>query len=224
MKKFICVAGALLLLSVAVQAGILEVSIAQTTGVTASYNGTSKILNWDQGTSGLIVDEDWGVFEFGTATVSAEFSGVTDLSSGGVAKATFSTGSWSMDLSDITNTTYGVSLTGATVHLAGGISGLYTEQELPEGDALDGRAVVTLTSANFSGFGTEFSLLWGNSGMLGGMISSIVFPPDTNIQDYQTSYLSQNVTITLLSDHTAIPEPVTMLLLGLGAVLLRKKK
>ncbi len=226
MKRFMYVIGALLLLSVVVQAGVLQVTIAQTDGVTASYNGTTKQLDWSQGTSGLIITDDWGVFGFDTATVTATFSGVSDLSSGGVAKATFSAGSWTMNLSDISfiaSPTISVPLMGATVSLAGGISGLYTEEELPEGDALDGRAVVTLTTAVFSNFGGSYDLIWGNSQMLGGIISSVLFPPNTNIQDYQSSYLSQNATITLLADHTAIPEPMTMFLLGLGAVLLRKK-
>jgi hypothetical protein len=46
------------------------------------------------------------------------------------------------------------------------------------------------------------------------------------ISNYQGGYLAQNgLTLTLFSDQSqVVPEPATMLLLGLGAVLLRKKK
>jgi hypothetical protein len=216
MKKFICVTGGLfLLLSFVTQASIVkEVTIAQTNGVTAYNAAGTGTLNWTMGASGMVITSDWDVFLFDNATVAATFTGVTDLSSGGVAKATFSSGTWSMDLSQ----------SGATVHLAGGIQGLYREEELPEGDALDGRAIVTLTAADFTGFDPSLDLQWGNSNMLGGIIASVLFTPGYGIQDYQSNYQSENTTITLLADETAIPEPATMLLLGLGAVLLRKKK
>ena len=115
----------------------------------------------------------------------------------------------------------------ASVNLVGTIVGNYIEEEVivPAGlpTALDGRAIVHLTSAVFSGFG-EITLEWGNSDMLGGIISSVLFTPDYVINDYQSGYESENLTVTLLADDQAIPEPATMLLLGLGAVLLRKKK
>jgi hypothetical protein len=228
MKKFICVMGALLMV-IAAQAGVKQVTLAQTDGVTATYAAGTKTLTWSQGTSGLIITDDWGAFGFDSAVVSATFSGCTDLSTGnGLAKATFSSGLWTMDLSDISfivdpeNPSLNISIPLASVHLAGGIQGLYREEELPEGDALDGRAVVTVTTATFSGFDI-YNLAWGNSLGLGGVISSVIFANGAGPDDYQSDYQSENATITLLADHTAIPEPMTMLLLGLGAVLLRKK-
>lgn len=218
MKKSIFAAGILLLLlGVIAQAVIVEkVIIVQTTGSSAYVSGST--LTWSMGTSGTIYTDTWGTYNFTGANVTATFSGVTDLSSGGIAKAKFSTGDWSMSLT---------SAGGQSGYLEGTIVGNYMEEEVvvPAGQptALDGRAVVRLTSAVFSGLG-ETVLEWGNSNMLGGIISSVLFTPDYVINDYQSGYESENLTVTLLADDQAIPEPATMLLLGLGAVLLRKKK
>jgi hypothetical protein len=69
-------------------------------------------------------------------------------------------------------------------------------------------------------------LVWGGSDNVAGLDSDVTLNAGTgHLGDYQRDYTSTNgLTLTLFSDQNqVVPEPATMLLLGLGAVLLRKK-
>lgn len=231
MKKFYGMAfiAAILLVAVATSTAMVieEVQIAQTSGATAVYaydaeTGTGTI-NWSAGASGLVISTGYFA-QFQTVEVVATFSGVTDLSSGGVAKATFDSGTWTMRLG------LGLGQGGPAVELGGGISGLYREEETTV-DQLEGKAVATVDTAVFDTgyFGTlwgvqDIELQWGDGDGLAGLISSIIFPPNYGIESYGEDYASSNLTVTLIADETAIPEPATMVVLGLGSLLALRRR
>ena len=56
------------------------------------------------------------------------------------------------------------------------------------------------------------------------MESWMILPTDTNFGSYAEGYTTNLTTLWLNADETTIPEPATMALLGLGALLLRKRK
>jgi hypothetical protein len=231
MKKYVYGFGVFLLIvsTVAPALTIESVSIAQTSGVTASYYTVDQqtgeaTINWSGGSSGLVLTDTTKFASFNDVSVTAQIYGITHQSSGGLAKATFSTGTWLMEL----GTGYPG---GPVVQLGGTLASPYTEEELVDGDKLDGLAIVNVTTSqfDFGYFGDLWNIdpimvQWGDGNGLGGLVSSILFPPGGGIDDYLSDYQSENVTITLVADETSIPEPATMLLLGLGSVLALRKR
>ncbi len=220
----VVLAMALVCVSVARAGTVQAVQIATTGGTSASYNSTTEVLTWTGGASGYIMTDDFTFVPFGEAEVSATFSFMTDNSSGGVASASFNSGTWSMDFS-IDEV--------LVVELAGTILGNYNETE-DNTDHLNGRSLVTITRADFNealliseGFLPAGStVVWdGGIGSISGLIANIALPVGTGIVDYGSDYGTDNVTITLYEDEGIVPEPATLCLLGFGAVgLLRRRK
>lgn len=229
MKKFIVfTAMAVVFSALPVQAGISEIGIelVQDFGASAGFDAGTQTITWSGGVDGWLMTSDGQFVPFSalpgfeSCPVNASFTIMTDTSSGGLASARFTSGAW--DISVIAN--------GVTVaSLAGSVVGNYNETETGvDTDALNGRAIVVVDSSNFNQ--SYWSPLvggtidWDGVGELAGIIGDITLPYGTNIQDYSTSYISENVIVTLLADESQIPEPATMGLLALGGLLLRRKK
>ncbi len=198
---------------------VTEVSLVQVSGASADYDASTGTLTWSASAAGALLTSDYDFAQFTTASISATITGGVDATSGGYAAANFTGGTWEMVLgSGIGN-----------VNL-GGTFAYYDEEELAAG-SLAGIGVVTVDTATFDlvFFGGLFNIpniqmQWGDGNGLGGLFSSVLFTPGTEVEDYLSDYSSDNVTITLVSDETSVPEPVTVCLLGLGAVALRRRK
>lgn len=232
MKKFVVFAAmAVVFSALPVQAEFITglgigIDLLQDFGASANFNAGTKTITWSGGVDGWLMTND-GQFvpfsalpNFESCPVNAAFTIMTDTSSGGLASARFTAGAW--DISVIADGITVASLTGHVVNN-------YNETETGVGtDALNGRAIVVVDSSYFNqSYWMPLvgdTIGWDGVGELAGIIGDITLPYGTNIQDYSTSYATDNVIITLLADESQIPEPATMSLLALGGLLLRRKK
>lgn len=194
-------------------AAVVKVVLEQTSGVTATYSGGT--LNWTGGAAGFIMFDDLTIETFTDAYVLAETYGAVDQSSGGWADAVFTGGgSFSVTLAP-------GDLTGRSFSIVGDVSA-YQETETGLGDELDGSGLLTSVVASFgTGWfgGTVTPLNWaGGSNALLDVDTALA--SGANFGSYATeSYTTPNSTITLVT-----PEPTTIVLLGLGGLLLRRRR
>lgn len=223
-KLAVCVLVSMLCLGVVSQAAVIEaIEIAQTNAAVAVYDGQGTIT-WSGGALGSVITGGFKYNLFNEVALSATISGVTDNSLNGIAQATFDTCT-DFSLSLLKNGELKFQITGS-------LPGLYSEGEVADGEGLDGRMIMNETSVFIEegyfktqwGLDSSDQVVWsgGNSGLFG-VASSILFS-GFNLDDYATAYASNNTTITVYADESAIPEPATLGLLGLGALLLRKRR
>jgi len=199
--------------------GVDKVSFVQTTGASSVYNPGTSTLTWSAGGSGMITTEGLGDYSaFDSATVTATFTGITDYSSGGVAKAKFTSGTWEFDLKGYLGSFP------TTFRIWGNLYNPYNEIEQPA-DQLVGAAIanvqgVTWTRDVFND--TAVAVAWANPNNLGSLTASTLFALGYNLQGYAIGWQSQNLTAQIDS---AVPEPATISLVLAGVVgLLRRKK
>jgi hypothetical protein len=234
MMRNTIIVGMVLCLVVAAPAVLIDkVQIEQTSGVSAAYTYTDGNLQWSGGAFSYIYTEGGGFFSFDSANISADFDLSSDDSAGGTAKARFDlAGTWSVSLYKDGYTGAVVIITG-NMNNGGGFGSKYWEAETGY-ERLDGKAWVNIGSfwadaawVTNEVLGGGYDGLTWDEDLIAGLDSDVTLNAGTgNIDNYGQDYNSDNgLTLTLFSDQNqVVPEPMTMLLLGLGAVLLRKKK
>ena len=100
----------------------------------------------------------------------------------------------------------------------------YEETEDPDDEGfLNGRGIAAVTQADFAGPLNNY--VWSDGVDPRAGLRTTTTVNGGSIIDYQDPYASSMVTLTIISDWQSIPEPMTVVMLGLGsAALLRRRK
>jgi hypothetical protein len=215
-----CVAAMVGWSAVASAADVAKIEVTVVTGMSSVFdaNGGPTLdgqLHWPVGAGGFIYMDNGDEYPFDASTIDAEFSSLVDQSSGGIAKARFNTGTWTLQFRSA----------GTLVVDLAGTTDWYDEMET-DVSKLEGRGVVTPTyvwihPTWFSGSSADWNSPNGKSGFIS--LTTGLTPQDP--ANYQADFTGSSVTLIILADSSLIPEPATLLLLGLGGVagLLRRK-
>jgi hypothetical protein len=236
MKRSLIVVFLCLLLSpvVTMAADVNEIVLYQTTGATAQYRSSTSELTWSSGYSGYLVTLDGGFASFDDIDISCNFDLYDDSSSGGQASAEFTLdGTWRVDFYDTVWSSSPVITLVGTLN-SGRFNGRYLESETAGGDAVDGKAWVEIDDEHEDYF-IDVAWVAANAGLPSGVsCGDLIFGLQsgatldaTGFGDYDTDdYDSTNgLTITLWGDQSiVIPEPTTIALLGLGTLLLKRRR
>lgn len=222
--SFVIVLVVFSVVSVASAEMITEIQLLVGLGLTSSFDadgGSGTGSQTMQSTNGALVITD--VNPSGTMFTKTNFSLTFDdcdgsASAGGTAAASFGSGTWMAEL-------YNPANDGDLVLSISGTVDWYNELETNP-NAIDGQGIVTIDVGsvflNFGYWGLGSSWASGNGkSAIASMISNIAPTP---LEDYNSDWSSSNVMLLVYADSSAIPEPATIALLGLGAVALIRKK
>jgi len=181
------------------------IQVVYATGLQSSYDAAVSPKHqsiW--GTNGATVVTDMGVYPFTSSDIAIDFDLSNDTSDGsGVASAEYRAGTWSVAL-----------FTGAIEVFSayGGVNWYDENESIPQ--EVRGRGVLGLTDYSFDWTDVD---LGGNGQDIG--INTVLTALSVNpLTNYQTSFDADSVTVTFWADSSQIPEPVTVVLLGLGGI------
>jgi len=218
MVIFVLVGSLVLLLSNAAPAQLAKIEIIFGMGLTSSFDADGGLggdgLQTLVSTNGAYVYTDdiyAPPISFAASDILCTFEQTTDTSSGGIASAWFDSGAWRIKLFNSGN---------LVLDMSGGVD-WYDELETAA-NTVDGRGIVSIGSVYLAGDLTGHQ--WASTNGKSGLISSIVNAQPQPLTSYQADWSSNNVMLLLYADSSAIPEPATIILLGLGAVGLLGRK
>ena len=225
MKKrvMLCVLVLLLLSGSAMAVDITEIELIFAAGMQSQFTAGTGVQHL-QSFNGAYVWDEFGTrytFTEPGQVINADFTGAANSSSGGVASASFSDGSWLVEL---------YSGGSKVLKVSGGVDWYGEFEKSP--DAVHGEGHITVNwsevwfDSGYWGTGT----VWG-SGVDGkSAIKTDLLAADQpayggDLQDYLNNWSSPNARVFIYADSSeVVPEPTTIALLGLGGLTLLRRK
>ena len=227
LKKLVLLGVSLLLISVVPVYGtaVEKIEVALGYGGNSAFDAKDPLstseLTWGDG-SGAIVWKDTGAdFTADDCDIAGSFSTMTDNSGGGVASALFLSGTWNITLYDYDE---GLLINDWKVLSVGGTLDWYQELET-DADELTGSGIVTPTSVWLDPLHPFFSSTewgWGSDHKSG--VIALTTGLSLDPADYKTDFTGNSLTLVIYADSSVIPEPATMVLLGLGAMAVLRRR
>jgi hypothetical protein len=222
MRNVLCLVAVLLIAGGSFGA-ISVINVEEVQGYQASYDHTTQTITWSGGASATLYKDDGSTLPISSVDVSATIQELEDFSADGWAHGIFSVVNWRIDLLHQGNNDYAGFIEGTQLS-----TNTFEEIEGAENPSPFGpdSGIVVVTDYDFTYWGNS---VWADvSGGAAGLTSHNVLgqPQDPDqFGSYLTDdYATSETTMWLYADESAIPEPATMALLGLGALLLRKRK
>jgi hypothetical protein len=193
------------------------IEVGTVTGVTSSFNAGTKTLSFNYGQGGFLYSDTGEEFPFAASEMIANFTGVVDHSAGGIAYASSNSGTWSLKLFQPAGN--------EVLNISGTLEWFTEEETIP--DHLFGRGHIVPTAVNLidKRILGGADLVWqtdedGHSALNTNTIS-ITPAPLTN---FKSDFSSPNVEVMIwASGDNMMPEPITLVLLTLGGLFIRKR-
>ncbi len=224
MKRLLVIALIALLVSTTASAAITKIQLLVGTGLASSFVNSTGIqtISGTNGGAYIFTDEGGATPSFfGFTYMSTTFTGCDDLSSGGIAAADFDGGSWTATIYDPCDTSNNILFS-----ISGTVD--WYEEEEKTSNGVEGRGIITITGTTVGDYWTRDNrggAAWDSSNGKSGITTTITgASQDGDLKDYATDWSSNNVILFIHADSSAIPEPATLGLLGLGALAFRRKR